>query len=347
MTFESPTLLWLLLGVPALVGVYIFALRRKRQQALRYPSLMLILPAVGRTHALRRHLPALLLLVALISLVLAIARPKATVTSVSSHRTIMLVIDVSLSMASSDIPPSRFAAAQAAAKAFIEEQPPDVRVGIVSFAGVAAVVQVPTVNRLDLANAIDNLHLDQETAIGTGMMVALGALLPTVPVNSSDPSLNLTTSEHRITSAYPNGERTMVSKQATALPHASAAIILLSDGASNTGIDPRAVATIAANQGIRCFTVGFGSKEEASAEDDGAVLPGFDEDTLRAIADITGAEYFNAASAEGLRDVFQHLRAQTLLERNQTEVTALFTAVAAVLSLLSVGLSLTWFNRSC
>ncbi|MDB5923453.1 MAG: transporter ATP-binding protein [Betaproteobacteria bacterium] len=348
MTFESPTLLWLLLGAPAVVGIYIFAQRRKVQQALRYPSLMLIRPAISRTHALRRHLPPLLLLVAIISLVLAVARPTVPVTAVSSHRTIMLVIDVSLSMASTDIPPNRFAAAQAAAKAFIEEQPSDVRVGLVSFAGVAAVVQVPTVNRHDLTNAIDNLHLDQETAIGSGLIVALGALLPNVSLHGSDPMFDSTTTreEHRITwTAYPNGEGTTVPKSATAGAQPSAAIILLSDGASNTGIDPRAVATIAANHGIRCFTVGFGSKEEASADDEGSILPGFDEDTLRAIADITGAEYFQAATAEGLHEVFQFLRAQALSEKHRTEITALFTAVAAVLSLVSVGLSLAWFNR--
>jgi Ca-activated chloride channel family protein len=267
--------------------------------------------------------------------------------SLSNQRTIMLVIDVSLSMASTDIPPNRFAAAQAAAKAFVEGQPSDVRIGIVSFAGVANVIQVPTRNRHELTEAIDSLRLDHETAIGSGLMAALAALFPDVRMDGSDPMLDIATSRKPYQAARTRHPRDPESfpKPVTAGSNPSAAIVLMSDGASNTGIDPRAAARLAANRAVRCFTVGFGSNEEGGGDDEGWLSAGFDEDTLRAIAEITGAAYFKAASAEGLQNVYRNLSAQIVSEKNKTQITALFTAAAAVLSLLSAGLSLAWFNR--
>src|SRR5215475_4385447 len=137
MTFLWPQALWLLLAAPLLVGLYLLLLRRRKKAALRYASLGLVRDALGTGQRFRRHVPPLLLLLALVVLVIAVARPRATVVLPSEQRTIVLAMDVSLSMRATDVEPSRIEAAREAAKAFVREQPSDVRIGIVSFAGSA------------------------------------------------------------------------------------------------------------------------------------------------------------------------------------------------------------------
>src|SRR6478672_9003469 len=162
MHFLAPQFLWLLLLAPVLAAAYLAILRRKRA-AVRYASLTLVREALGSAHRYRRHVPPILFLCAMIAIVIAIARPTALITLPSEQRTIVLAIDVSLSMRANDVEPSRIAAAQEAAKAFIEEQPSDVRIGIVSFAGTALLVQAPTQNREELLGAIDRLELQRHT----------------------------------------------------------------------------------------------------------------------------------------------------------------------------------------
>src|ERR1700693_1585157 len=178
MSFVWPQMLWLLLAVPVMVGVYVWALRRRRKAALRYASLGLVKAALGQGQRFRRHIPPLLFLVGMVAAIFAISRPNAIVTLPSDQRTIILTIDVSLSMRASDVEPSRIVAAQTAAKAFVREQPPDVRIGIVSFAGTASVVQPPTHNRDDLIAAIDRVAVQRHTAIGSGIIVSLATLFP-------------------------------------------------------------------------------------------------------------------------------------------------------------------------
>src|SRR2546421_11679121 len=150
MTFLWPEFLWLLLLVPVAVAAYFYIVRRKRKAALRYASLMMVREAMGTGQRLRRHVPPLLFLVALIIMIAAIARPAAVVRLPSQHETIILSIDVSGSMRAKDVEPDRITAAQVAAKAFVTEQPRSTRVGIVAFAGTASLVQPPTQNREDL-----------------------------------------------------------------------------------------------------------------------------------------------------------------------------------------------------
>ena len=144
MTFLWPDMLWLLLTVPALVGVYILLLRRKKKAALRYASLSVLKEAMGAGQRFRRHVPPLLFLLALATLAVAVARPAAIVRLPLQQQTIILAMDVSGSMRAKDVEPNRLVAAQQAAKAFVAELPRGVRVGVVSFAGTAAVVQAPT-----------------------------------------------------------------------------------------------------------------------------------------------------------------------------------------------------------
>src|SRR5262249_44918361 len=185
MTFLWPEMLWLLLIVPALIAGYFYLLRRKKEAALRYASLSMVKEAMGPGHRLRRHIPPLLFLIALIVMILAIARPAAVVTLPSQHQTIILAMDVSGSMRAADVQPNRISAAQAAAKAFVAEQPSSVRIGVVSFAATAAVVQTPTQNHEDIMAAIDRFQLQRGTAIGSGIIVSLATIFPEAGIEVS------------------------------------------------------------------------------------------------------------------------------------------------------------------
>jgi Ca-activated chloride channel family protein len=172
MTFIWPELLWLLLAVPLLVGLYLLLLRRKKKAALAYASLSMVKAAMRPGQRFRRHVPPLLFLLSLIAMIVAVARPAAIVTLPSQRETIILAMDVSGSMRATDVQPNRLAAAQAAARAFVAEQPAKARIGVVSFAATASVVQPPTENREDILAAIDRFQLQRGTAVGSGILVA-------------------------------------------------------------------------------------------------------------------------------------------------------------------------------
>jgi Ca-activated chloride channel family protein len=325
MTFLWPEMLWLLLAVPASVGAYVWFLNRKRRAAIRFASLSLLKEAIDQGQRWRRHLPPAMLLVALAAMIAAIARPAAVITLPTSHETVILALDVSGSMKASDVEPTRLAAAQAAARAFVDEQPRGTRIGVVSFGGAAALVQPPTANRADIRAAIDRLQLEHATAVGSGLLASLKAIFPEQefdPEKKSD------------IAPVPPGS------------YASAAIILLTDGQTTTGPDPVDAARLAAERGVRVFTVGVGT-------DNGQILTGegwsmrvsLDEEALKAIADLTRAEYFYAGTAMDLKKVYQSLRSKLVMEKKETEITALFSAIAAATVLLSATLSLLWFNR--
>jgi Ca-activated chloride channel homolog len=352
MSFLWPELLWLLALLPVLAGTYLFVLSRRKKEALSYASLSLVHAALGPRQRLRRHLPALLLLLALTATLLALARPTAVVTLPSEQRTIILAIDVSLSMRAADIEPTRLAAAQEAAKAFVQEQPADVRIGVVSFAGTASVVQAPTHSRADVIAAIEGLQLQRHTAIGSGIIVSLAALFPEADIDVD--SLIFTSSAARSNRrgvALDAGNAKDKSEKKGAGPaapgsYAAGAIILLTDGRRTTGPDPLDAATMAADRGVRVYTVGFGTAQGAAVNFDGwSVFMRFDEETLKSVAEITRGQYFHASSASDLKKVYERLNARFVLERKETEVGALFTAVAAVLAILAGLLSLVWFSR--
>jgi Ca-activated chloride channel family protein len=350
MNFLWPQMLWLLLAVPALAGAYVLLLRRKRAGAVRYASLGLVQQAIGAGQRVRRHVPPALLLVATIVAILAIARPTATVTLPSNQQTIILAIDVSLSMRAADVEPTRLEAAQAAARSFVQALPPGVRIGIVSFAGSAQVVQPPTRNREDLIDAINRFELQRHTAIGSGIIVSLAALFPEEgmdvealtfggslmrPGSKGVPFDKARGTEKKPFSPVPPGS------------YSSAAIILLTDGRRTTGPDPLDAAKMAADHGVRVYTVGFGTAEGATVGFEGwSIFMRFDEEALKSIADITKAEYFHARSAADLHKVYESLTTRLVLQREPTEITALFAAASAVLALAAALLSLLWFHRA-
>jgi Ca-activated chloride channel family protein len=340
-------MLWLLAAAPALVGAYVLLLRRKKKGVLRYASLSLVKDAIGPGQRIRRHVPPALFLAAMIAALVAIARPSAVITLPSEQRTIILAIDVSLSMRATDVEPNRLAAAQSAAKAFVEEQPADVRIGIVSFAGTASLVQRPTQNREDLVAAIDRLQLQRHTAIGSGVIVSLAAVFPDEDIDLESAIFGRGFARER--GAPIEGGRKSEKKPFQPVPpgsYSSAAIILLTDGRRTTGPDPVEAAKMAADRGVRVFTVGFGTQAGGAVDIDGwSIYMRFDEETLKAIAEVTRAQYFHAGSAADLKKVYEGLNARLVLEKKETEITALFAAGAATLGLASAALSILWFHR--
>jgi Ca-activated chloride channel family protein len=355
MRFAWPEVLWFLLLLPLAIAVYVWILRRRRRAAVTYASVAIVRQALGRTQRWRRHVPAVLLLGAVAAAILAAARPAARVTLPADYMTLILAIDVSRSMLANDVEPSRIEAAQAAARSFIQDLPSNVRAGIVTFAGTAQVVQNVTDRKEDLLAAIDRFQLQRATATGSGLLMALATLLPDAGIDVeqavygrgfgrwAEPPPTAAPAEPRRVAPPPSRPSAPAVAPGS---FSGGAIVLLSDGRRTHGPDPIAAARRAADLGVRVYTVGFGTPN--------GTIPGYegwsfyvrvDEETLKAVARITEAEYFHAATAEDLRKVYAGLSSRFALERRDTEIAALFAAASALLLILSVMLSQIWFRR--
>ena len=340
MTFIWPTMLWGLLALPLLVGAYFWLLRRRKKSALRYASLGLVKEALGRRGAWRRHVPPALLLAAIASLLLAVARPAAIVSLPLQEQTIVLAMDVSGSMRAADVLPNRLVAAQEAAKSFVADLPRSVRVAVVSFAGTAAVVQPPTLSRDDVVAAIDRFQLQRGTAIGSGIVLSLATIFPEAGID-----LSQITGQREMPPA-PGDKPKQEFKPVAPASYTSAAIILLTDGQRTTGPDPVEAAKMAADRGIRVYTVGVGTKEgEIIGFEGWSMRVRLDEETLKTIANITRGEYFYAGTAADLKKVYQGLSTRLIVEKKETEIGALFAALGTLLVVLAAGLSVWWFGR--
>jgi Ca-activated chloride channel family protein len=340
MNFIWPSMLLLLLLVPLLVLVYLWLLQRKKKIAVRYASLGLVKQAMGGA-SWRRHVPPLLFLLAITALLLAAARPLAVILLPTQQETIMLAMDVSGSMRAADVKPNRLEASQVAAKAFLAELPRNVKVGIVAFAGSAQVAQIPTVNREDLVTAIDRFQLQRGTAIGNGLVLSLATLFPDAGIDIG----NLTYGRSRgISLDQPPAAKEF----APVAPgsYGSAAIILLTDGQRTTGIDSLEAAKMAADRGVRVYTVGVGTVDGETIGFEGwSMHVRLDEETLKAIAHRTQGEYFHAATAEDLKKVYQTLSSRMSVEKKETEVSALLALLGALFLIAGSGLSMLWYHR--
>ena len=351
MTFLWPQFLWLLLAIPMLVVVYVWLLGRKKKIALRYASLSIVREAMGRGQNIRRHIPPLLFLLSLAAMLLAASRPFAVVSLPSQNETIILAMDVSGSMRATDVLPNRLVASQNAAKAFLADLPRNVRVGVVAFAGTVAVVQPATLSREDLVTAIDKFQLQRGTAIGDGIVVSLAELFPDAGIDlesmQSGRDRSRGMSLDQLLRNRADGKN--VKKEFVPVApgsYTSAAIILLTDGQRTTGVDSLDAAKLAANRGVRVYTVGIGTVEGETIGFEGwSMRVRLDEDTLKGIARATQAEYFYAGTAGDLKNVYQTLSSRLTVEKKETEVSGLLALVAAVLALVSASLSLLWFNR--
>ena len=346
MDFLWPGFLYLLILIPVIIGIYIWMLRRRHRFAVRFSSLALVREAIARQSRLRRHLPFALFLLALASLVVALTRPVAIVSVPTGQTTIILTIDVSRSMCSTDIQPNRLAAAKAAALSFIERQEATTQIGIVAFAGFAEVIQVPTTDQELLQDAVESLITGRRTAIGSGLLRALDAIAE-IDKNVA-PSI-LPGSAAIPPTPVPDGA------------YAPDIIVLLTDGVSNTGIPPIDAAQQAADRGVRVYTIGFGTANNTSIPncDDqfqgndpffgggqpfggGGFRRGIDEATLKRVSEMTGGTYHSAESAGELQQVFNDLPTYLITRHEIQEISVAFAALGAFLAGLAMILSLSW-----
>ncbi len=342
MTFQSPLSFYLLLAIPILAFVYGRAQRRRRQTALQFANPVTARFVVGKGPGRRRHIPAIFFLLGLVVTIVALARPTAVVTLPTSEVTVVLTIDVSRSMRQTDMKPTRIDAAKQAARNFIEKQLPTVEIGVVSFSDYAAVVQFPTRDR-DLAlAAVNRLTLQSSTAIGRGILVSLDtieeALAGDSPIVRTMPTPGPTPLPAPTPTPMPKGQ------------FAPAIIILLTDGANRTGPAPVESAQVAAQRGVRVYTIGVGKASGGAPAPGGGgggfgFIGGFDEPGLKKIAEITAAQYFNAASETELEKIYENISAKPVLKTDRTELTAILTGAAATFFLLAGFLSLIWFGR--
>jgi Ca-activated chloride channel family protein len=294
-------------------------LRRPARRSVRFSSFDLALQAAAAGWRWRRHAPAILYLFTLCAMIFTLARPVAAVPLPTNQTTVMLSIDVSGSMAEADVPPTRLEAAKRAAKQFVQALPRGGRVGLVSFSDTATLVAPPTENRDLVLGAIDRLAIAGSTAIGDGILEAVYAL----PGRARPPQ--------RAAAATPSGD---TAPDPDHLP--PAAVVLLSDGGSNTGTPPRDAAGIASRLHVKVYTVGLGTLEDPDA---------LDEDTLREIAVATGAEYRRAVSADELVRAYRALGRSIAWTRQPVEISGFVSVGAVILLLCTLAASIAWTDR--
>ena len=343
MKFLWPEFLALLVLVPLLAGLYVWLLRRRKRLAIRYANLSLVKEALGRGAGWRRHVPPALFLLGLTALMIAVARPTAVITLPSQHETIILAMDVSGSMRAADVDPNRLTASQVAAKAFVSEQPRSARIGVVSFAGTAALVQPPTQNREDIIAAIDRFQLQRGTAIGSGIIVSLAAIFPDAGIDIGQLTYGR---EPRSQPIDQKKDGKAAFKPVPPGSYPSAVIILLTDGQRTTGPDSIEAAKMAADRGVRVFTVGVGTPQgEIIGFEGWSMRVRLDEETLKQIANITHGEYFYAGNAVDLKKIYENLNSRLVMEKKETEISALFAGLGALLAVIAASLSVLWFHR--
>ena len=333
MSFLWPVMLVWLLLVPLFVVVYSRMQQRRQRLAKIYGGTGGSQGSAGAPRGVRRHIPAALYLAGLTILIVALARPQTIVSLPRLEGTVMLAFDVSGSMAADDLEPTRFDAAKAAARDFVERQPSTVQVGVVSFSEGGFATQPPTSDQAAILAAINRLSLQSSTSLASGMQAALNAIAAgsgEEPLTLSDRTLTATPTPTPV----PRG---------TYIP---AVIVLLTDGENTADPDPFETAQIAADRGIRVYTVGVGSAEGATLQLDGfTVRTRLDETTLQQIAELTGGTYYNAENEEELHMIYDQLSPELVLRPQKTEVTSLFAGASLLVMLIGGSLSLLWLGR--
>lgn len=358
MTFQCPWLLTLIVALPLFALAYWQILKRQKRQAVQFSSLSLLLDVVPKGTNWRRHAPFALFLLGLANLILAMARPAAAIQVPLSQTSIILALDVSLSMCATDVEPNRFTIAKEAAQAFIDDQPDGTQIGIVAFAGFAELVVPPTSDKAQLSDAIDGMTASLGTAIGSATLKSIDAIAEInddVAPSGVDLSGTVNAEGDDDEGFQPD------------------IIVLLTDGANGQGVTPMAAAAAAADRDIRVYTIGFGTTnptelacerdqlglevfEQFGSGFDGSFGGGFgggfggnirrylviDEPTLQAVADLTGGQYFRAESAGQLVDVFLNLPTNVMLQTEYTEISFVFSALAALLMMSAFVLSQLW-----
>lgn len=327
MTFRWPAMLVLLLVVPAMVAAYVSSRRRRAQRAAALSEEGLVTTSVPSRVSMRRHVPFGLFVAALTLLVVGMARPMTSVQTPRREGTVILALDVSNSMKADDVKPTRIDAAKAAARAFVDRQPPAVRIGVVAFGDGAVIVQTPTNAHADVLKSIDRLSVAGGTSLGQGLVTSLSAIA---------------------------GKPVTIDAEALASDSApvdigffgSATVVLLSDGEETSRPDPVSVAEVASVAGVRVHTIGVGTEAGTVVQIDGfSVATALDGDLLREVAEITEGSYREGQDAEGLAAISETIDLRFKLVSEHTEVTGLFSAAGAVLLLVGALLSVLWFGR--
>jgi Ca-activated chloride channel homolog len=327
MTFRSPWMLGLLVLVPALVAAYVRTRRRRAQRAAALAGQGLVATPAPSRMRIRRHLPFALFAVALTLLLAGMARPHTTVKTPKREGTVILALDVSNSMRADDIRPTRLEAEKAAARAFVERQPNEVRVGVVAFGDGAVVVQTPTNSHEDILKSIDRLTAQGGTSLGQALVTSLGAIAGKPVV--IDPEA-LASDAAQVDIGY----------------FGSATVVLFSDGEETSRPDPVAIAEVASVAGVRVHTVGVGTPAGTVVQVDGfSVATALDRELLEEVASVTDGTYHEADDAKGLAKISETIDLRFKLVAEHTEVTGLFAAGGALLMLTGALLSVLWFGR--
>jgi Ca-activated chloride channel family protein len=327
-TFQQPGALLLLLLVPALVAGYLWITKRRSADERELGTMAHPATRTGRPLGWRRHVVPLVFLGGVIVLLVGLARPEAEIDLPRREGTVVLAFDVSSSMKAKDLAPTRIAAAKRAARTFVADQPSSIRIGVVAFSDAGYVVQPPTRARDEVLAAVDRLSARGGTALGRGILTSLNAVAGKTIVLDPD--------------ALENGTR-----QPNVRFLGSSAIVLLSDGDNTAALDPKALASVAAQAGVRIFSIGIGSAAGAVVDIDGyQVATALNADLLRAVAERARGTYFAAADASELQRVYQSIDLKLEVKGRNTEITALFAGAGLVLFLVAAGLSLRWFGRT-
>jgi Ca-activated chloride channel homolog len=336
MTFLAPMLLLGLLLVPILLGLYVLVQRRRTRYAVRFTNLDLLANLAPKRPAWRRHVPAAIYLVAISLLAIGLARPTMVLAVPREDSTVLLAIDVSGSMTATDVAPTRLAAAKAAAHDFVQQLPAGIRVGIVSFASQPKTLIEPTADHAALDEAIDTLKPRDGTAMGDALMQVLDMAEAIKAEDGASASPAPTASGAPVDG--PSGEPLV-------------AAILLSDGAQSVGeAEPLDAANRAASLGVPVYTIALGTPEgKIQVRDDNGQLVTLDvppdTETLAQIAEVTGAQAFDASTATDLSAVYDNLQSRVGYTQETQEVTYAFAAAALVLVVLGAGMSALWFGR--
>ena len=331
MTFIWPWVLVSLLTVPLCALLYRQAQQLRQRDALRLGASGLARDIGTRPLGRRRNLPPALFLPGIVLLLVAAARPQVVLAVPRMEGIVMLVFDVSASMAADDLVPSRMDATKQAALAFVERRPRNIKIGVVAFSDGGLVVQPPTDDDLALAATIDRLVPQSGTSLGQGILVALNAL-SSVPDASESPT----------DGAQSPPTPAPVSRGA----FKPAVIVLLTDGENTLAPDPLEAAQTAIEQGVRIYTVGIGSSEGATVEIDGFnVFTLLDEDTLKEIALVTEGDYFRVQNAEDFRVVYDNVDTKLVFKAEETEITSILAGASILVLSIGGALSLLWFGR--
>ncbi|MFL6094536.1 MAG: VWA domain-containing protein [Blastococcus sp.] len=316
MTFQSPLWLLALLVIAALVAFYVVLQLRRKAYAARFTNVALLGSIVPKRPGWRRHLAFGVVALGLATLIVSLAVPSTEVRVPRERATVVMAVDVSLSMKATDIKPDRFRAMQSAAKQFVDVLPGRINLGLVSFAGTATTLVPPTTDRAQVANAIDHLDLAESTAIGEAIFTSLQAI--------------------------ENFQSTVESGDQRPPP---ARIVLLSDGTNTVGRPDTQAVDAAKAAGVPVSTIAFGT-DYGTLNLDGETVPvPVDRVKLKEIADDTGGSYSQAATAAELQQVYADLGSQIGYTTEPKDVSYLFVRAGVLLALIGAGLSLLWTNR--